>query len=143
MGTNELPIPFKIVKVEDKQFSVFQETLLMDAPIQQNIGFGFGVDPENRVIAVSMDFMLLKENIPLLKSEIICYFEIKEDTFDQLRQEKSVTLPSGFAKHLAVITTGTARGVLYANTKGSEFNKFILGLINIDKMFSENVDIPL
>jgi hypothetical protein len=143
MDTTNLPIPFKIVKVEDKQYSVFNDTLAIDARIQQNIGYGFGVDIENQVVGVTMDFVLLKNSIPLLKSEIICYFEIEENAFNTICKENKVVLPSGFAKHLAMITTGTARGVLYANTKGTEFNKFLLGLINIDQIFKEDVIVEI
>lgn len=140
----ELQIPFRIVKVEEKQFSMFDEVLAVDAPIKQNIGFGFGANADSKTIAVSLRFQLQKNNQPLLKTEITCFFEIEESAFNtELIHPEKIVLPFPFAKHLAMITTGTARGVLYANTKGTEFNKFILGLIDVDKMFTENVDIPL
>src|SRR5690554_2370019 len=140
MSEKELPIPFKIVKVEENQFSVFEETLAIEERIQQEIGFGFGADAENNIIAVSMKFVLYKQNQPLLKLEITCYFEIEQQAFqDKLVQADEIVLPCSIAKHLAMITTGTARGILFANTKNTDFSKYIVGLINVDKIFSEDI----
>lgn len=144
MSKKELPIPFKIVKVEENQFSVFEEALLIEERIQQQIGFGFGADTENRVIAVAIEFMLHKQNQPLTKLGITCYFEIEPKAFkEKLVQTETIILPCGFAKHLAMITTGTARGVLFANTKNTPFNQFVIGLVNVDKMFTEDIHIKL
>ena len=144
MNKKELPIPFKIVKVEENQFSVFEETLVLEEPIQQQIGFGFGIDAESRIVVVSMEFVLHKQNQPLIKLEIACYFEIEPQKFqEKLVQADGVVLPCSLTKHLAMITMGTARGVLFANTKNTEFNKFIIGLVDIDKMFTEDIHIKL
>ncbi|MBE8720847.1 hypothetical protein [Sphingobacterium pedocola] len=143
MSKKKLPIPFKIVKIEENQFSVFEDTLTVDALIQQQVGFGFGGDTDNKVIAVSMEFLLNKDELPLIKQEITCYFEIKEEAFGTLLQKNKLILPCGFGKHLAMVATGTARGVLYANTKNTEFNKFLIGLINVDNMFNEDIVVEI
>lgn len=144
MSTKELNIPFKIVNVVENQFSLFDDTLAIEAPLKQKIGFGFGADLESRSIAVSFEFILQKNDLPLLKQEITCYFEIEASAFEtKVKQKEHLVLPCNFAKHLAVITTGTARGVLFANTKNTEFNQFLIGLLNIDKMFSEDIVIQL
>ncbi|MEJ5144439.1 hypothetical protein [Sphingobacterium sp. MYb388] len=144
MSSKKLPIPFKIVKVEENQFSIFEETLAVAEPIQQQIGFGFGADAANNIIALAMEFVLHKQNQPLVKLEITCYFEIEKQVFqDKLLADDEVVLPFSFGKHLAMLTTGTARGVLFSNTKNTEFNKFIIGLVDVDKMFIENIHIKL
>src|SRR5690554_197975 len=89
MSKKELPIPFKIVKVEENQFSLFEETLKTEASIQQQIGFGFGIDIDKSVIAVSMEFILNKNTHPLLKQEISCYFELESEAFKSLQQKRS------------------------------------------------------
>ncbi len=144
MSTKELPISFKIIKVEENQFSVFEDTLTLDEPIQQHVGFGFGAEVESNTIAVAIEFVLHKKDMPLLKLEISCYFDIEPNAFQNiLKQETKVVLPCDFAKHLAMITTGTARGVLFANTKNTPFNLYLIGLINVDKMFGEDIIIEL
>lgn len=143
MSENELTIPFKIVKIEENQFSVFEEALSIDSPIKQNIGFGFGAEQAKRIIGATMRFVLQKNEKPLLKTEITCYFEIEENAFNnKLLQNGKIILPQAFVKHLAMITTGTTRGILYANTKGTDFNKYILGLVNLEQMFNKDIIIP-
>jgi hypothetical protein len=144
MSKKELPIQFTLVHIEDNQFSTFDEMLNVDMPIEQQVGFGFGVDIEKKIIAVSVEFIFQKEEKPLLKQNITCYFEISSEDFDnQLRKEKDVVLPCGFGKHLAMLTTGTARGVLFSNTKNTAFNKYLIGLINVDQMFNEDIHIEI
>lgn len=143
MSKKKLLVPFKIVKVEENQFSVFEDTLTVDEPIQQQVGFGFGVDTDNKVIAVSMEFVLNKNELPIIKLEITCYFEIKEEAFRTLLKKDKLIIPCGFGKHLAMVTTGTARGVLYANTKNTEFNKFLIGLINVENMFNDDIVVEM
>lgn len=142
MSKKELPIQFSLVQIEENQFSTFDEILEEDKPIKQQVGFGFGVDIEKNVIAVSVDFVLKKGEKPLLKQHITCYFKIESNDFEaQLKRDKEIVLPCDFGKHLAMITTGTARGVLFANTQNTAFNQFLIGLINIDSMFNEDIRI--
>lgn len=144
MSKKELPIKFTLVHIEEKQFASFENALEKESPIEQEIGFGFGVDIEQQVIGVTMDFMLSKQKSPLLKQMLSCYYKIEPQDFEtQLKKEDAVVLPCGFAKHLAMITTGTARGVLFANTKNTPFNQFIIGLVNVDKMFTKDIHIKL
>ena len=144
MKKKELAINFSLVKIEENQFSVFEETLALENPIEQEIGFGFGVNTEEKVLGVNMEFMLKKEDKPLLKQDITCYFAIDAPDFEKkLRKEDQISIPCNFGKHLAMITTGTLRGVLFANTKNTAFNEFLIGLINVDSMFENDIIIKL
>lgn len=144
MSKNELPIKFTLVNIEEKQFASFENVLEKESPIEQEVGFGFGVDIDQQVIGVTMDFMLCKQKSPLLKQTLSCYFKIEPQDFEkQLNKGNSIVLPCGFGKHLAMITVGTTRGVLFSNTSNTAFNQFILGLINVDKMFEEDIVIKL
>lgn len=144
MSEKKLPIKFQLIHIEDNQFSTFEEMLDVEKPIKQEIGFGYGVDVENRSVAVSMEFVLHKGEKPLLKQKITCFFEISPDDFDnQLRNEKEVVLPCWLGKHLAMLTVGTARGVLFANTKNTKFNKYLIGLINVNEMFNQDISIEV
>lgn len=136
----KLSIPFKLVNIEETQFSVFEEVLGIDSPINQNIGVGFSVHREKRIVGTTLRFQLNKEEQPFIKIEASCYFEIEETSFkEKLLKAKKIILPCEFAKHLATITTGTVRGILYANTKNTPFNEYFLSLINIDEMFKEDI----
>src|SRR5690606_3464347 len=83
MSDKNLSIPFKLVNIEEKQFSVFEEVLKLEKPIQEKVSTGFGVDVESRVIGSSVEYMLLKEDKPMLHIEVVCYFEIEEKAFNK------------------------------------------------------------
>lgn len=137
---DELSIPFKLINIEENQFSIFEELLNIDLPIKQNIGFGFSVDIKEKIIGATFRFQLNKEERAFLKIEATCYFQIEETAFQQqLQKGKEVIIPVGFAKHLAVISTGTARGILYANTKDTAFNEYFLGLVDINNLFQKDI----
>jgi hypothetical protein len=56
-------------------------------------------------------------------------------------EKQSVLLPANFARHLAMITVGTTRGVLHAKTEKTEFSKFIIPTINLEEIITEVVEI--
>lgn len=143
MSMKELSIPFKMVKIDENQFSMFEDVLSIETEINQSIGFGFGADTKHNTIAVAMQYLLQKDGKPLLKQEITCYFEVKKEAFKKLTKKGEIILPCNFGKHLAMLTTGTARGILYANTKNTAFHKFLMGAINIDTMFKEDIAIEI
>ncbi|MFB5944227.1 hypothetical protein [Albibacterium profundi] len=68
---------------------------------------------------------------------------MKKEAFKKLTKKGEIILPGNFGKHLAMLTTGTARGILYANTKNTAFHKFLMGTINIDTMFKEDIAIEI
>lgn len=108
------------------------------------MAFGFGASAENNVIACSLSFTLEKEEKPFINIEVACHFEIKEESFkNELLQGNVLKIDKGFASHLAMITVGTTRGVLYANTKNTPFEEYLIGLLNVEKMINEDVEIAL
>ncbi|MPN63841.1 hypothetical protein SDC9_211608 [bioreactor metagenome] len=48
-------------------------------------------------------------------------------------------VPKNFMQHLAVITIGTARGILHAKTENTPFNQYVLPTINVSEMIKDDV----
>lgn len=142
--SDKLAIPFKLAKIEEKQFSVFEENLESDAPVQEKIGIGFGGEVADRIIAASINYQLVKDDQPFIHIKLDCYFEIEEKAFEEkLHKENSIELPKKFAQHLASITAGTTRGVLYANTKNTSFSDYPMRLINLKNILKEDICLEL
>lgn len=143
MSKNQLPIPFKLVHIEEIQFSVFQENLDSNRVIEENVGFGFGTHLADRTIITTFQYVLKIEDKPLLKIEVACYFEVERRSFDKFYENKKKVLPVGFARHLAMITIGTTRGILFANTKNTSLNPYFIGLLNIEEIITKDVEIEI
>lgn len=141
---DKLSIPFKLAKIEEKQFSVFEEYLESDSPVQEKIGVGFGGGVEDRIIAASIDYQLLKDKQPFIHIRVACYFEIEPKAFkEKLHTEEGIKLPVELARHLANITVGTARGILFSNTQNTPFSQYPMRLINLQRILKEDVYIDL
>lgn len=142
--SDKLNIPFKLAKTEENQFSVFEENLESEAPVQEKIGIGFGGEVEDRIVAASINYQLLKDEQPFIHIKVACYFEIEAKAFkEKLHKENRLELPKEFAQHLVNITVGTARGILFSNTQNTPFNKYPMRLINLKRILKEDVRIEL
>ncbi|AFL98155.1 hypothetical protein ACQ1Q1_06740 [Ornithobacterium rhinotracheale] len=140
----QLKIPFRLIKIEEIQLSLFEKNINLEAPVDQNVGFGFGANVEDRIIACSLSFTLEKEDKPFINIEVACHFEIEEKSFKtKLLQKDVLKIDKDFASHLAMITVGTTRGVLYAHTKSTPFEEYFIGLLNVQEMIDEDIEMTL
>lgn len=75
-----------------------------------------------------------------MKLEVACEFELSDDTLKELQNEEgNYIFPVGLQQHFAVITIGTARGVLHERTKGTAMNEFFIPLINLAKFVNKDM----
>lgn len=143
MKKKDEEISFKLVRIEEKQFSVFEDGINSEQ-INQKVGVGFNVDIENNIIASAIHYLLEAVDKPFINIEVVCYFELIAKDFKKLlKSDKRVEIPSGFAKHLANISAGTTRGILFANTKDTPFNSYYMSLINLTEFIEDNIEIEI
>lgn len=143
MDKVKIEIPFKLVHIEENQFSLF-ENGLGSAEISQEVGVGFDAIVEKHILASSIQYKLISDQGPFINIVVTCYFEIEPSSFSSFyTSDDMITIPQGFSQHLAMITAGTARGILFAKTKGTEFNTYYMGLINIPEFIDQDIIIEL
>lgn len=105
-------------------------------------GLGFGLDVDDHVVTCNARFSFeKKKNQPFLLLEVQALFEIeKNDFLSKIKQDdNSYRLVKGLAIHFAVLTIGSARGVLHAKTEGTPFNEYLLPTINVNDMIQEDI----
>lgn len=141
-------ISFTLVKIQTLEYAIIEEAFKgMEADIKYYIGTAFSVTNENpRVVVCQLAFSFIQEKIPFIKLKVACYFELKEESWDQSvnKEDNTILLSKKFADHLVVLTLGTLRGVLHAKTEGSKFNHFFVPTINISELSSaENIELKL
>ncbi|MFN7373010.1 MAG: hypothetical protein ACK5SK_12055 [Cyclobacteriaceae bacterium] len=132
-------IEFALARINTEQFAIIEEGFREGTPVALNTNLRYGIDRANRVVAVYSLFQFEQERIPFLKVELLMQFAIAEKSWQPfLRDEVTTIIPKGFLAHLAMITVGTARGVLHAKTEGTRFNEFVLPTINVAEMVKED-----
>ncbi|MHB0756773.1 hypothetical protein [Polaribacter sp. M15] len=105
-------------------------------------GLGFGLDIDDHTVTCNAKFSFEKKtDQPFLILEVQALFEIeKNDFLTKMKQEDdSYKIIQGLAIHFAVLTIGSARGILHAKTEGTLFNNYMLPTIDVKSMFNEDV----
>lgn len=98
----------------------------------------FKIDSQYKHIGVYLQFEFIQGKKVFLKIQVSCHFKIEETAWNDFVQENKLLVPKDFLAHLAMITTGTARGVLFAKTEGTFFSKFIIPPINVARLIKED-----
>jgi len=123
-------ISFAII---DKAYKKTGETNLMT-------GLGFGLDIDDQVVTCNTRFSFeKKKDQPFLILEVQALFEIEKDDFlNKVKQDDNTYLVAkGLAVHFAVLTIGSARGILHTKTEGTPYNEFLLPTIDVNNMLED------
>ena len=139
MINNTIGFTFKSINTE--QFAIIKENCKDSSNIELKTGLGFGLDKENRMLQVRLNVIFEDNKLPFIILQVACFFEITQDSFSafMVQDDGKLVVPCGLAKHLSVLTIGTARGVLHTKTENTEFNKFLLPTINVEEMVKEDL----
>ncbi|WP_418894078.1 hypothetical protein [Limibacterium fermenti] len=140
-------IRFKLRKIVTEQFAGFDEMFDTQSNVEVSAGLSFGIEENERIIAVActIRYKCDEKPSPFLMIEVRMFFDIEEATWVGLHddQKQVITIDKGFAQHLGVLVIGTTRGILFAKTEGSDFNKWVLPLINVENIVNEDILIEI
>lgn len=134
-------ISFRMQQIKVEQFAILSEVIPPEFGIETN--FSVGSDTANRLLVMRLRINYCSEERTLLTLTLVCIFSVDAESWNQLIADNKITIPRGFLVHMAVHTLGTARGILFAKTEGTEWQNRILPPINVDEMFEEDLIITL
>lgn len=138
-------IAFGLRQIETRQFATFGDGKCDIDLLNEQLEFSFGTSYENRIIGCTFLYSLIVGELPFVKIEVACHFNIEEQSWKQLVDSKKtqLVLPKKFAQHLANVTVGTSRGILHTKTEGTAFHQYPIALINLENIFQEDAIIDL
>jgi hypothetical protein len=145
MKAEERTVGFILRKIGTNQFATIESNCVDDESIQISVEINFGVDEKNKFIACYTNFQLITNDTPFIILNVSCEFEVEEIAWIRFIdiEKNKIDFPLGFVRHLAVITIGTARGILHAKTEGSKFNHYFLPTINVNELVLNDASFPL
>ncbi len=138
-----MQINFSLAQIVQNQFSTFDIDFTDDVKIAENYAVGFGYSVEEKKIGCSISYQLEADEKPFLKIEVTCVYNIEDPSWKDILQDGAIVLPKGFATHLAVISSGTTRGILFANTRDAKYSNYLLSLLDITKIITDDVTIQI
>lgn len=142
METNINPISFRLTKIKTDQFATLEDVFDSNKPVEvvTDAQYGANVDLKTIFCKLSHNFKNTGGS-PFIKIDLTCIFEIEPSDWDKLYSinRGSLKLPRDLCIHMAMLTIGTARGVLHSKTEGTSFNSQILPTINTLEMITSDL----
>ncbi|OFY87419.1 MAG: hypothetical protein A3F72_04255 [Bacteroidetes bacterium RIFCSPLOWO2_12_FULL_35_15] len=145
MKKENVQVGFSLQGIKTEQYAVFEEHYSPKKEVGLATELQFKLDQKSRQIAVFLGFEFSQGKKVFLKIVVSCHFIIEENAWKSFIKEKGTKLivPKGFLAHIAMITTGTSRGVLFAKTEGTIFSKFIIPTLNVTEMISNDASFDI
>jgi len=138
-------IGFSLQQIKTEQFAVLEKNYSSKKAIELGTGIQFKIDSKNHLIGTFLSVTFEQTKKSFLKIEVSCHFEIEKTSWINFIDKKANTIifPKGFLAHMAMITVGTSRGILFSKTEDTEFSKFIVPTINVAEMIDKDAKFPL
>lgn len=136
MNMDENKIAFRLKGITTDQYALIPDNYSLEEEVKFGVTVKFGFDETSHIVGVFFGCTFSQDDKPFIILEAGCHFEIKNDFWQDLwdKDTQRLTLPQSFATHLALITVGTARGILHAKTENTIFQQFIIGPINLTEI---------
>lgn len=142
---NSEEITFGLRKITTGQFATIDSVAIKDDSIRLNFCFTFGINEDFRMVVCTAKFEFFSEELPFMIIDVSCDFEVAQASWKYLINTDSnkIILPLFLVTHLAVLTVGTARGVLHCKTENTKYNKYFLPTINVTDSIKSDITIDL
>jgi len=135
----EQAIGFNLVAIKTEQFAVFEAHFSEKKMLELSTNFQFRIDTEDKRIGVFASFQFESGKNTFIKLVVSCHFSIEKSAWDSFNVDNKITVPVGFARHLSMLTVGTARGILHCKTESTSFNDFLLPTIDVTAIVKGDV----
>ncbi|MHA6697370.1 hypothetical protein [Chryseobacterium sp. A301] len=132
-------IDFQLIKIENPEFAILEPSYDDVKRIKVNTALRFSIsDPHNMITCQVIIEYISHDSKKLLKLQTDNHFKVKPNDWAKFKTENMITLPKGFLAHLATISVGNTRGVLFSKSENTFYNRFLLPLINVVEMIPED-----
>ena len=136
-------IQYRFRKVDIAQFAMFLENYsdqIKDVAFKTDAQFGF--DKNQNVLCSRIGVAMFKDDRPLLKIELCCYFEITAETIENIRKDDQYVFVPALLVQFASLCYGTLRGVMHMKTLNTPLNNFILPPVYFDEIINKPFVVP-
>lgn len=136
---------FSIYDLAVRQFATFSDRSHNGEVDSAHLKVDFETVPANRCVTVIMRFEYEVVNQTLIMLEFSVMFQIHaEDWRHLVVGEQKVVIPLELARHLAVITIGSGRGILYEKLRSErQFAKVIWPIVDLTKVIAQDIEFEM
>jgi hypothetical protein len=134
----QLQFSFQGIKVE--QYAVFEENYNSKKEIEIGLEIEFKLNIDNKQIGVFITIQYDQGKHKILIITVSCHFRIEDETWKSLMHDEGCKfiVPKQFSAHFAMLSVSTTRGVLFAKSEGTFCSQFIVPLINVTEIITQD-----
>ncbi len=136
-------VGFYIAEIKTEQFAIFEKNYSPKKETTLETELQFQLDQNSNLIGISLGIEFTQVKKVFIKLQINCHFKIEESAWNSYIQNNKIVFPKSFIAHLAMITTGTSRGILFAKTESTQFSRFIIPTLNVTEMITTDIEFDL
>lgn len=131
---------FSLQHIKTEQFAVFTDNYTPKKETRLDTELQFKLDRTNKYVALFMDFEFVQGKKLFLKIQVSCHFRPEDVLWDTFlyNEGSQLVLPQAFLKQLADVTISTSRGILFAKTESTPFSAFIIPMLDVEAMITED-----
>lgn len=135
-------IGFALRKISLDQFAMLKEAYQDGEKVRFDVSLDFGLDIEQKMFKVSCRVRFFQQQPqPFLLIEGSGEFAVEPNAWTRFAHEgeRAMVFPHGFVAHLAALTVGSMRGMLYVKTQDTIFNRFLIPTVNVAEIVGEDI----
>ncbi|MBU2018701.1 MAG: hypothetical protein KJ941_03560 [Bacteroidetes bacterium] len=136
-------IGFSLIGLKTEQFATFSENFNENETTSLDTTLDFKISDTGNHLILFSTFAFEQNDKVIVKIQISTHFNIKQEAWDSFKNGEEIVFPKGFLSHIAMLSVGSARGVLHAKTEGTIFNQFLLPTINVAELIEKDVAFQL
>jgi len=142
----ENKVGFALQGIKTEQFAVIKENYnanKKDVGLSTSIEFNLNEDEQSISVFLGFEFSQAKK--VFIKIIVSCHFKIDEQSWKGFLDAKhsKMVISKGFLSHLAMLSVGTTRGVLFAKTEGTPFSSFMIPTLNVSEIIKEDASFEI
>lgn len=132
-----MTIPYKIARLETRQFAIFPEKFNNQEDVGVNSAYEFSISTDQTAIRCRSTFHYFQGENVLMILELNAFFAIAPEGMVEIQNKGSV--PVDFLRYMGTIAVGAARGVIHSKTEGTVLNAVVLPPINLVEIIKEDL----
>lgn len=138
MKKENVRVDFVLQGIKTEQFAILEENYIPKKEVALSTELQFKLNPKDKQIGVYLGFEFVQGKKVFLKIQVSCLFKIQENSWLSFIQHNKLVVPKGFLTHIAMISIGTTRGILFAKTESTSFSKYIIPTLDVAKMIEDD-----
>lgn len=132
-------LDYLLSSVTVHQFDIYETANADEKEFDVNIEIMYVLQKEQHAIACALYYEMIAAENPLLKFRVTCVYTIEHIAWDTMNKNSQFTIPASFARHLGVMTSGIAGGILHAKLENSIYRAYPMAHVNMNDLPHEDI----